>query len=124
MEKFCASFEVYSPRWGHTDSYFVSFSPDRMVIRQNKEAICVLNEDGEAEWSGYGEGRGNPLMNIFSNDMIHAPVIVPFALKWAWEKWRAGRDNETTRKGLAELFAWIDQTARGKPESEFWEGAF
>ncbi len=124
MEKFSASFEVYSPRWGHTDSYFVSFSHDRMVVSQNKEAVCTLGEGGDAEWSGYGEGRGNPLMNIFSNDMIFAPSIVPFALEWAWEKWRTGRDNETTRNGLAELFAWIDETARGKPKSEFWEGAF
>ena len=126
MRDFSTSFDVYSPRWGHPDRYSITFSSEQMQINQGSfSAICVLNENGDPEWSGYENGIGNPLMNIFSNDSIYAPEIVPFALECAWEKWRNGSVEESElQNGLEELFSWIDQTAISKPSSKLWNGAF
>lgn len=127
MSEFLTFFEVYSPRWGHTDRYIVSFTSEQMRISQkvNFSAVCKLAENGDPEWTGYNSEIGNPLMKIFSNDSIYAPEIVPFALEWAWEQWREGAvDESVLQDGLAELFSWVDLTARSKPSSELWQGSF
>jgi len=110
---------------GHTDAYKIEMTDDKMVIwRGTFTATCTRNDDGDPEWSGYG-GGDNPLMSIFTNDMIYAPNIVPFALEWAWRRWREGEaSDDEVHAGLRELFAWIDQTARAKPRGGLWEGAF
>jgi hypothetical protein len=64
-------------------------------------------------------------MHIFANDLIYAPEIVPKALEWAWKRWRDGTvDNNEVLTGLAELFQWIDQTARAKPQAKLWHDLF
>ena len=125
MSKFVFSAEVFSPRWGHTDRYTVTMTREKMTIQGTHPAECAIGENGDPEWAGYGHGVGNPLMNVFRNDMIFAPTIIPFAMEWAWKKWRGGEVEEADLKeGLRKLFVWIDQTARGKPSGGMWEGAF
>ena len=128
MSNFSAQFEVFSPRWGHADYYRITFSPKEMHISNGSNtfsAICKLVENCDPEWSGYNSRSGNPLMNIFSNDSIRVPAIVPFAMEWAWKQWREGNiDEDVIKTGLEELFEWINQTAKSKPCSELWRGAF
>jgi len=77
MSEFSAHFEVFSPKWGHTDPYSVKFTAEEMHIYQsNFSAVCKLAENGDPEWTGYRAGTGNPLMKIFSNNSIYAPEIV------------------------------------------------
>jgi hypothetical protein len=95
------------------------------VSQSNFSATCRRGDNGDPEWSGYNQQIGNPLMNIFRNDMIHAPTIVTFALEWAWRRWKDGAATEDQlQAGLEELFSWIDETARGKPARTLWQGAF
>ena len=64
-------------------------------------------------------------MNIFSDDQIYAPSIVPLAIFYAWKQSAKLMSRMTFfLTELSELFAWIDKTARGKPSSSFWQGAF
>ena len=86
MKDFAATFEVYSPRWGHTDRYTVAISKKELKVTQGTfSATCQLASNGDPAWSGYNDTTGNPLMNIFSNDSVYAPDIVPSALEWAWQ---------------------------------------
>jgi hypothetical protein len=126
MKHFHAAYEVYSPRWGHTDRYEVVLTQAEMRVTQGmNSAVCTRPDGNDPEWSGYGGTDRNPLMSMFSNDCIYAPEIVPRAMEWAWRRWRdeAVTDDEL-RSGLKELFAWIDQTARGRPAGILWNGAF
>lgn len=125
MSNFTASFDVFSPRWGHADRYQIVMSNDEMRVSQGSFfAVCKQADNGDPEWSGYNEGIGNPLMQIFTNDFIYAPEIVPFALEWAWQQFRNGADHDILREGLEEVFSWIDQTAKSNPSSDLWQGAF
>ncbi|HUT60876.1 MAG TPA: hypothetical protein VNA25_23765 [Phycisphaerae bacterium] len=126
MDEFQVAYEVFSPRWGHTDRYQIVFTQDELRVSQaNFSATCKRDDNGDPEWSGYNDEFGNPLMKIFQNDSIYVPSIVPSALEWAWQRWLdEAVSNATLKSGLDELFAWIDQTARGKPKGELWQGAF
>jgi integron cassette protein len=123
--EFKAKFDVYSPRSGHTDRYDLSMNRKELKVNRGTfSAAYKVAENGDPKWSGYS-GTRNPLMNIFANDEIYAPDVVPLALVWVWQRWRDEAVTEQdVREGLKELFAWIDATARAKPKSKLWEGAF
>ncbi len=125
MQSFTARYDIYSPRWGHTDPYDLTFTSDQITIRQGiKQATCVLAEGGPV-WQGHGARSKNPLLNILSDDSIYAPAVVAFAIEWAWERWRESAvEEQTLRDGLRELFGWVDAMARGKPSGPLWQGAF
>lgn len=76
-------------------------------------------------WTGFRHKTGNSLLRFFENDIIHAPAIVPTALVSAWDKWlEGGATDAELRRGLAELFKWLDTIARGKPSGMFWKNVF
>ena len=111
-------FDVYSPRWGHTDPYSVQMTHDKIAIHQGatKHAECTVDEFGQATWKGYNAGTGNPLMQIFANDSIYAPEIIPEALGFIFNRWRSGDSTrEDVVDALRKLFDWIDRTSRLKP---------
>lgn len=122
MKRFESEYDVYSPRWGHTDKYYVTFTEDELLIKQgNFSAICVREDNSDMRWDGYNSQTGNPLMKIFSNNRIHAPQIIPLALETAYQKWLDGEVNETNlSEGMDELFEWIDLCSRNKPSGDFW----
>jgi hypothetical protein len=117
---------VYSPRWGHSDHYSINMTRSRLTIRLNtKTAECVLTSEGNAIWSGHRAGITNPVLQIMSDDAIYAPAVLPEALEWLLGQWGQGvADRATVTTALKDLFSWVDQTARGKPTSEFWRQYF
>jgi len=121
--KFHASFDVFSPRWGHADRYDIVFTDEGIQLRQGSNvAVCTFAPDCDPHWTGY---RSDPPTSIFNNDGIYPPNVLPLALEWAWEQWSGGEFSESeVRDGLRELFAWIDMTARNKPKSPLFQGAF
>jgi hypothetical protein len=124
MHQLEESYPVFSPRWGHPDRYYIVINQDALrVSRGVFSATCMQGDNGDAVLSGYNDTADNPLLNVFRNDSIYAPEIVPFALELAWRKWRDGAVSEyVLRSGLLELFSWIDQTARGTPKEDLWSG--
>jgi hypothetical protein len=125
MATFQCEADVYSPRWGHPDRYTITMTPTEMTIKQGmNSAVCKVSPNADPVWTGYGSG-GNPLMNVFSNDQIYAPEIVPFALENAYKDWLNNNTNATDlEQGLKDLFAWVDLTARNKPKSKVWQHFF
>lgn len=126
MTNYSGSFDVYSPRWGHTDRYSLSFTSQGIEIKGNNfSATCSFPQGSDPVWSGYNEVTGNPLMNMFHNDSIYVSDVVVTALESAWQKWN---DNTTTlaelQTGLDELFSWISETSEAKPHSQLWQGVF
>jgi hypothetical protein len=126
MRSFKGEYDIYSPRWGHTDRYTVEITEEEMKVAQAmKTSLCTLGDNGDPEWAGHNAHSGNPLMNIFANDSIHAPAIVPDALEWAWQRWRDEEVNDDDfDEGMRHLFEWIDLCARNKPASELWRTIF
>ena len=117
---------VYSPRWGHDDTYTITLTRNKLSVALDAPgAVCVLDEDGQAEWQGYRSGSSHPLLAVFANDSIYAPAVVPEALEWALGKWSQHEaDRSEISTAIEELFSWVSFTARRKPASEFWKEYF
>ena len=117
---------VFSPRWGHADSYTILFSHEAMEVKGvgAKAARCRIDEHGILDWSGHG-GSENPFLNMLADDHIHPPVVFISALEWAWEAWRKGEiQDEDLTSGLEELFEWVNATTEARPKSDFWRRCF
>ena len=128
MKEFTGTYQVYSPRWGHNDTYLLKLTRTEMEITLGagvaRSATCTLVPDDDAVWTGYGHCVGTPLMSIFQNDGIYVSHAIPRILERAWEKWREGTPDEVIREGMQEMFDWISSTAMNKPKSELWIGNF
>ena len=126
MSQFDMTVSVYSPRWGRSDAYRLTFTRDRLVVTRGEDgsaASCALGPAGGPEWSGFGAEVGNPLLTLFLDDRIHAPPVVPAALASAWVRWRGGGvSNEDLLAGVVELFVWVDRVASHTPTGSFWSG--
>lgn len=120
------SFSVFSPRWGHSDDYSLIFTFDEISITNTNtfNAKCTEDEFGYYHWTGYNENIGNALMEIFSNDNVYPPSVIPFAVQYAWKSWKEGTPDVEILQAIDDLFEWVDTVARAKPKSEFWIGAF
>lgn len=118
--------KVYSPRWGHDDTYTITLTRNKLSIYlDTRGAECVLDQDGQAEWQGYRSASSHPLLAILANDSIYAPAVVPEALEWALGKWcRHEADRVEISAAIEELFSWVSFTARQKPASDFWKEYF
>lgn len=124
-EQFSTVVEVMSPRWGHPDRYSIHFKPDGISVscQGNQLRATAKLVDGELEWTG-PRGPKNPLLNMFENDGIYAPAVVPEALEYAWKAWQNGEvTQDELESGLQELFGWVDLMARNKPRG-MWKYYF
>jgi len=123
MRPFTQQFEVFSPRWGHPDTYTLTMTTSGFTVEIGRNsAVCKMHADRDAEWVEHH--YLHPLFAIFKNDNIQAPEAVPKALEWAWRQWQDHCSDEVLRAGLIELFSWVDTTARSKPKSDLWKPYF
>ncbi len=122
------SFKVrlYSPRWGHEDTYEIKLGRQQMRIEHSsKTAVCSRVEGGDPKWSGYSENIGNPLVNILENDSIYPPTVFVRALEISWIAWRDGRlDDEKLQQEVQQLCVWVNEVSLSKPKTDFWRGVF
>lgn len=111
---------IFSPRWGHEDTYTVDFTQEAMDIRlDHRGARCVWRENLDPEW------QGQPLLLLLSNDHIAAPAVFPRMLEYLWQRWRV--QELTDQEAGAELqlaVEWLNAVTLAKPRSEFWRGFF
>lgn len=118
---------LYSPRWGHEDSYVIRFDEKEINIMGvgAKEAKCVQNPNGSVGWSGHNQMTGNPLLNILQDDHIYAPDVFIDAIIHAWGSWKNGDlSDEQLDEEVAHLANWINTSTKNKPDSEFWSSYF
>ena len=105
--------QIYTPRWGHNDTYTVSMSRDVMRISMGARAVsCTYVENLDPEWNG-------DIFQIFVNDHIYAPKIIPDLFERLWLAWRDGQmvDVQAELEAIAD---WLNAVTDAKPNTEFW----
>lgn len=112
--------ELYSPRWGHDDTYRVDLQPDVMTITmQVRKATCTYQPNADPVWTG------EPLSKILRNDSIPPLEQLTNLLEHAWLAWRGGEINDAEVAGELQLLAdWINTITKNKPGSPFWKRYF
>lgn len=118
MSTFQAS--IFSPRWGHDDTYTLDLTNDKMTISDMSwHCDCIWQEGRDPTWSN------DSLDSHLRNDSIYAPRILPDLLEHLWKSWRDCRLNDQqTQLELDEIIGWLNATSRAKPKSVFWAEYF
>ena len=111
---------IFSPRWGHEDTYTVELSRDFMEISMKmRKTKATWDESSDPEWSG------KSLDGIMNNDNIYPPAITRDLFERAWKAWRDGELNDQeVEKELHLVADWVNAVTRSKPNSEFWAKYF
>ncbi len=112
--------EIYSPRWGHNDTYTVELDNNYMEITmQARKARATQQQGKDPVWSG------ESLEGIMNNDNIYPPAITQDLFERAWEAWRNGELNsQEVESELKEIASWINEVTSSKPDTEFWSKYF
>lgn len=114
-------FHLYSPRWGHTDTYTVSFDEGGITVSHGENKAHWTESPGR--WTGYKpEGAW---LAIMRSDSIHAPEAVETGITSIWQAWiDEDMSDADVHVRLSELAAWIDAITAAKPRGDFWGGVF
>lgn len=112
--------QIYSPRWGHEDTYELTLTRDSLFITQNaRSARCDWQEDKDPNWSGEN------LESILTNDQIYPPLIFTRLITAAWRSWRNEElDDDQVERELIVLGTWLSEFSKAKPKTDFWKSIF
>lgn len=111
---------IYSPRWGHDDTYSFDLTREAMLISHGpRHSKCVWQDGKDPVW------QGESLDSHLCNDSIYAPAILPDLLEHLWKSWRSSEINDAqTQTELDAVIAWLNGLTRAKPQTEFWRKYF
>lgn len=113
------SLKIDNPRYGHDDTYTITFSKDSMTVGLlPRQTTCKWIDGQDPVWQGEG------VLDIMQNDSIYAPWIVPDLLVHVWTRWRDGLSTDDAQKELEAVADWINVTTAHKPRSDFWRKYF
>lgn len=120
MDEITIELRIYSPRWGHEDTYTLELSRDTLVITQGARSTkATYRENLDPEWSG------ETLVDILQNDSIYPPEIFQRLIEHAWLTWRGGElSDEAVKEELLVLAGWLNGITKNKPSTDFWKGYF
>ncbi len=112
--------EIYTPRWGHNDTYKFEMSNEEMVISNGpRKSKCVWQEGADPIW------QGESLDSHLRNDSIYAPGVFPDLLEHLWRAWRnSDLDAEQAQVELDAIIEWLNSLTRAKPRTDFWRKYF
>jgi len=121
MNEITIDLDIYSPRWGHDDTYTVLLSREYMTISMSaRVAKCEWREGLDPEWN-----KHNTLEDIMNNDSIYPPTILPSLFEQVWKAWRDGELNqEQASNELQALAEWLNIITKAKPKTDFWNMYF
>lgn len=111
---------MYSPRWGHDDTYVLELTRESLVITQGARSTqCTWRDNLDPEWSG------ESLRHILENDSIYPPATFQDLVEHAWKSWRNGElDAAAVNEELQALANWLNAITSAKPDTEFWKKYF
>jgi hypothetical protein len=114
------STRIYSPRWGHEDTYDFDFSREAMTISRAPRTVrCVWIENRDPRW------EGEPIEHILNNDSVYPPAILPRLYEHLWLSWRSGDLPESRVDAeLQAVTEWLNGITKSKPRSDFWSSYF
>ncbi len=120
MDGTTVKLRIFSPRWGHEDTYELALARDSLVIsRSASSAKCTWRENLDPEWSG------ESLRHILENDSIYPPSILQDLIEHAWVSWRNGElDGSAVNEALQAVANWLNETTKAKPDTDFWRKYF
>lgn len=121
MNPFEASAEVYSPRWGHTDTYRFKFEMDRFEVSHGpKKLVAIWHDGGDPEWK-VPEG----LTDVMKNDGIYPPHDIEGLLEYVWKAWRDGQlSDDQAQHEVTAFIGWVNESTAAKPRTDFWRTIF
>jgi hypothetical protein len=111
---------IFSPRWGHEDTYTVELAQDSMQISmQARRVTATWNDSTDPTWSG------ESIESIMNNDSIYPPAITQDLFERVWKAWRDGELNDQeAEQELQHIAEWLNVVTKAKPNSEFWRKYF
>ena len=117
---FVINLRIFSPRWGHEDSYSVNLERDFLEITmQTRKTKAIWKDNRDPEWSG------ESLQEIMENDHIYPPAVTQDLFEHVWKEWRNGViTDQEAEKELQEVAVWLNAVTRAKPNTEFWNSYF
>ena len=112
--------EIYSPRWGHEDTYKIELERDFMEITmQVRKSRATWSETTDPIWSD------ETLEVIMTNDSISPPAAIQDLFERAWKSWRGGEITDQEVEVELKLLAdWLNTITKSKPSSDFWRKYF
>ena len=111
---------IYSPRWGHEDTYSFIFENDKLTIDfAPRRAYCTWQENHDPKWTG------EPFEHMLRNDSICPPDNVSGLVEYIWKAWRNNELNDAAANAeLQELVTWLNTITKEKPKTKFWKQYF
>lgn len=112
--------QIYSPRWGHSDTYTFEMAREQMKISMGpRSTTCTWRENLDPLWGG------EQLHDILRNDSIYPPEIFQSLIEHAWKSWRNGElDDQGVRTELQVVVEWLNKITEAKPRTDFWRKYF
>ncbi len=103
-------FTVFSPRWGHDDTYMLTRRETGWDVRFTHRGPC--------------DKGGRPfLYSNFENDRVAYPAGLDAYLEILWDRASdQGLTHEAVQTALDELANWVKNTTRHAPSGAIWEG--
>ncbi len=104
-------FIVYSRRWKHDETYYITRTEDGWDIRH-------------MSIGGPCDAGGHPfLFQIFDQDLIAYPSKLDWRLEWLWEQAKVhGLSYNDVQHALQTLADWVTETEKSAPADGVWEG--
>ena len=114
------STEIYSPRWGHNDTYNFEFDQATLTIRFGpRVGTCTWQDGRDPVWTG------ESWEDMLRNDSIYPPGILQDLIEHLWKAWRNGDiRTDAVNNELQAVITWLNQITSAKPRTEFWRKYF
>ena len=108
--------QIYSPRWGHADTYTFELAKDAMTIGMDlRKSRCVWVQNRDPRW------EGESIESILNNDSIYGPAVLNDLLEHLWTSWRDGELSDAEAQGeLNSVIDWLNSITAAKPKTDYW----
>lgn len=112
--------KIFSPRWGHHDTYELTFTEDGLKVKHMaRVSRATYSETGGLEWAD-GE-----LVSMMKNDSVYPPDGVEDLIGHLWDAWRNNQLSDAQAQDeLNAFFDYINASTAARPKTDFWNGVF
>lgn len=109
---------IFSPRWGHDDTYIISVDANQLRITAtgSRNAVCIYTYNNVSGNTFTWDSNYESLIRIFRNDSIVAPENILETIEYNWSSLINKRITEQEFQDNFNLLAtWISNISKTKP---------
>jgi integron cassette protein len=121
--KTAVSIKVFSPRWGHDDTWRFSFIDNGWAITfgtGTHQATLRCEDDVDDADTVHDDER---FFHWASNDMVQVAESAPDFLRYLWNQYNDSEITEEELRTEFESFAsWITSTTNSRPQTPVFKG--